>query len=27
LPTCKYREGVFADADQISGYAAEKIKI
>ena len=27
LPTCNYREGVFAYAEKISGYAAEKIKV
>jgi len=27
LPTCNYREGIFAEAEKIGGYAAEKIKV
>jgi len=27
LPTCNYREGIFAGAEKIGGYAAEKIKV
>ncbi len=27
LPTCNYCEGVFAEAEKIGGYAAEKIKV
>ncbi len=27
LPTCNYREGVFAEAEDIGGFAAEEIKV